>query len=196
LTALHKEQDEDDMASSIYGSLGSSSSSLATSPFEPKEGLPSEPVMHQEGIKPPADQLVGPPIENSHREQNKPSTEALEGTKRELKEQPKQEERQQQQLPQGNGKEEVIPKQFLQPPAVENGKRRTSLMELTRKTAEKVDLVLLALRTATDNSGLAKELMERIQDLLEGLKMEIHGKSIDDQLRTQLAEAARLLRDK
>jgi len=79
---------------------------------------------------------------------------------------------------------------------VENGKRRTSLMELTRKTAEKVDLVLLALRTATDNSGLAKELMERIQDLLEGLKMEIHGKSIDDQLRTQLAEAARLLRDK
>jgi hypothetical protein len=49
---------------------------------------------------------------------------------------------------------------------------------------------------AADKPALAKEIMERTQSLLDGIKLEINNKSTDTKVRAQLTQAAGLLRDK
>jgi hypothetical protein len=85
---------------------------------------------------------------------------------------------------------------------VKSGKsgKAPNVITLAQKTVDKVEQVLTTLRgpdsAAADKPALAKEIMERTQSLLDGIKLEINNKSTDTKVRAQLTQAAGLLRDK
>jgi hypothetical protein len=98
----------------------------------------------------------------------------------------------------------VAARSAAEPAASNGGKggkgKSPNVITLAQKTVDKVDHVLATLRgpdsATADKPALAKEIMERTQSLLDGIKLEINNKSTDTNVRAQLSQAAGLLRDK
>lgn len=222
LTALHKDQDEEDGSESLLGgsdSLNSSSSSVSLS-----SSLSELPAVAPTTKPPPQQEEAAKNIETTPAAAAaaavpSPAVEvAVNGAPAEASQpSPRQGADQSAKATTEKSENEASPQvveQKVAPvavrsaaePAASNGGgkggkgKSPSVITLAQKTVDKVDHVLATLRgpdsATADKPALAKEIMERTQSLLDGIKLEINNKSTDTNVRAQLSQAAGLLRDK